>query len=387
MTDRFHPPTRPPNAEGQAQRPWFLLRPEHWEGPFLAAHAEQLDGAVLLSRHLGPHAPDSRQHRDGLRGDELAAQARQSRIPHVHDPETTLLPLLQGDGTDQAFARIALTAAARSVPARLTPEDLEPDEALRDLTVAVLAPQASVVCRAPPYFRFGALDDPWLTVSLRAAQMTQQLTRRAPLATFIQTDLDGLNSGTLAHAADLYAQALNPRGIAFLQVAGLDTEHADPIELLAYLNAVRAWVAHGFTVIADKVGRFGTAAVAMGAAGMACGTRMYRSTPDIHIETPFLRGGKLRYWAPVRHDRLHIDDATAREARGALAPCPVADCQALKADATLEQVRLHNIHLSIHELAQLDADTLTNELLASPISYVRGWGQALALARRRRAQA
>jgi hypothetical protein len=247
----------------------------------------------------------------------------------------------------------------------------------------------SVVSRAAPYFRFNAIDDPWLDVNLRAAAMTQQLTRGAALAVFVQVDIDGLLNGALAHAAARYAASLSPRGIALLQVAGLETEHADEVELAAFLDAAAVWRQQGFRVIADRVGPFGIGAVAVGASGIACGTRVYRSTPDIQIENPFLRAGKLRYWAPGRHDRLQITDAQARRDRGSLPPCPVDDCGALAAKATLDEVRLHNIHLALHELEQVGADpaAFIAELLSSPIAYVRRWGQALEAIRRRRAYA
>src|SRR6185437_14632684 len=112
--------------------------------------------------------------------------------------------------------------------------------------------------------------DPWLEVNLRAAAETQRLTRGGPLALFVQGDMRALRSGALAHAAARYAEHLNPLGPAFLAVAGLDTDDAELAELGAYLQAVRAWAAAGFQVIADRVGRFGVAAVAAGAGGMSC---------------------------------------------------------------------------------------------------------------------
>ncbi len=381
----------PPSFAGDDPQPpaLFLLRPERHEAPFLAAHATELDGAVLLARHLAPYPADSPQSAEGLRGDELARASRRAKIPHLHDPDTAVFPMLRGDGLDAAFGRLDLTAAARSVPPHVSPEDLDDQHGLRDLVVAVLAPQISVVSRAAPYFRFSALDDPWLDINLRAAHMAQELLRGAALATFVQVDLDGLLAGALGHAASRYADALSPRGIALLQVAGLEPEHADEAELAAFLDAVSVWREHGFNVIADRVGPFGVGAVAVGASGIACGTRVYRSTPDIQIENPFLRAGKLRYWAPGRHDRLPLADARARRARGSLESCPIEDCGALEGTASLDEVRWHNIHLTLHELEQAGTNpaAFIAELLASPIVYVRRWGQALELTRRRRAYA
>jgi hypothetical protein len=76
----------------------FLLRPEYHEARFLEKHAESLDGVVLLGRHLAPYPPESREHEQGLRGDELAQATRGEGIDFVVDPDTSVLPYLTGDG-------------------------------------------------------------------------------------------------------------------------------------------------------------------------------------------------------------------------------------------------------------------------------------------------
>jgi hypothetical protein len=91
MLDASHLRTPASFAGDDPQPPaLFLLRPERHEAPFLAAHATELDGAVLLARHLAPYSPGSSQSAEGLRGDELARQARRSKIP--------LAPLRPGYG-------------------------------------------------------------------------------------------------------------------------------------------------------------------------------------------------------------------------------------------------------------------------------------------------
>jgi hypothetical protein len=360
--------------------PLFLLRAERGEGRFIGAHSTELHGVVLHGRHLAPYPKESKERSRGLRGDELAQEVRALGLGHVHDPDTALLPYLHGNGTDAAFGRAALMASAGTVAPGLTTEELLDEEALRDLVVATLAPQRDVTYGAAPYFRFGALDDPWLAVNLRAAALTQRLLRGAPVALFVQGDLPALRAGALAHAADRFAELLNPRGLTFLQVAGLEVEAADPRDLLAYLHAIDAWTRRGFRTIADRVGRFGVAAVAAGAAGMACGLRFYRTTRDLDLEFQYARSGPVRYWSPVRGDRLSIEDARKRARRGSLPPCPVEGCAALADDTDSDEIRLHDIHLTRVELLEAadDPGAVQRRLSTSPIGYVRTWGEALA---------
>jgi hypothetical protein len=368
--------------------PFFLLRVESREGRFLAGHARDLQGVVLHGRHLAPYPKDSERAKEGLRGDELAQQVRVLGVPHVQDPNTALLPWVLSGRATRRYPRAELMRCARRLDPNFGPGDFDSDEALHDLVLDTLAPQRGVMNPAPPSFCFSKLDDPWLDVNVRAAAETQRLTRGAALALFVQGDLVALRSGSLAHAAVRYAEYLTSGGLAFLAVPGLEPENAEPGDLDAYLRCIEAWTAAGFRVIADCVGRFGVAAVAAGAAGMCCGLRSYRTTPDLS-ETRHSRSGALRWWAPVRGDRIKIEDARRRSAKGKLPACPVEDCGALAEGAKLDELRLHNIHLTLAELLEAagDPQALQRRLSESPIVYVRAWGQALAtqLARRRTA--
>jgi hypothetical protein len=366
----------------------FLLRPEHNEARFLLAHARELHGVVLLGRHLAPYSEGSAEAQEGLRGDELAQQVRAAQIPHFHDPDTAVLTTLSAHAAAAGAGRAGLMASARTLALPAHWEDLHDEELLRDLVVATLATQSGAEVSSAPYFRFDSLRDPWLAACLRAAAMTQELMRYAPIATFVQVGPQALREGVLAHAAGMYHDALAVRGPAFLQVAGFDAERAEPEDYLAFLNAVAAWRSRGFEVFADRVGRFGAAAVAAGAAGTASGTRVYRSVADLTRPSPS-RSGAVRYWPPCRGDRLAVERARARTARGTIAPCPVDACDALGDGASRESVRWHNIHLSVHELAlaRNDPTAFARTLQASPIGYAREWGEALADALRLSAQA
>jgi hypothetical protein len=305
----------------------------------------------------------------------------------MHDPDTAVLPLLSGGAEDERFGRARFMLSARSVTTGVRASDLASDEALRDLVVATLAPQLSVSFPAAPYFRVRSLGDPWLEVDLRAASMAQAIMRGGPIAVFVQVDMPALLSGVLANLAGEYAKALKARGLVFLQIAGLDVERVGDDSLHAYLDAVSAWRAEGFTVIADRVGRFGVAAVGAGATGMTSGTRVYRTMPDVELEHQYRRSGKVRYWAPSRGDSL--PSVEARKRSGRLPACPIADCDVLNEDVSGDELRWHNVHLVMEELLTVrrNVEMFAAHWATSPRNYVRAWGQALKQVIRRRKQA
>ena len=80
MLERLPAWTGKPQRRGSAAPAMFLLRPERYEADFLTEHAEMLDGVVLLGRHLAPPAAGSREHEQGMRGDELAQRVRAAGI-------------------------------------------------------------------------------------------------------------------------------------------------------------------------------------------------------------------------------------------------------------------------------------------------------------------
>jgi hypothetical protein len=274
-------------------------------------------------------------------------------------------------------------ACAKLVELPLDPASLGSDEALEGFVRATLSTQVGVVDPAAPYFRFETIDDPWLELNLRAAEVARRVSGHRRLAIFISTTLAGLQSGVLAMAAARYRQALPGGGLVFLGVAGLDSLEAEPGALASYLLAARGFASQGFEVIADRVGRFGAAVVAAGARGYCAGTRVYRHTPP-SPEWNKERSIKVltHYEVPRRGDRIRRQDVARRLRRKSIPVCPVPECP-VKDPVTVPDLRWHSIHLQQLEVEEAAKKGLLGwaELLAdSPRNYVRRWSEALTLA-------
>ncbi len=353
----------------------FLWRPEVNEANFVRQHGSHVHGAVLLGRHLVRRADDPP-------ATDLGRAAREIGANHLHDPDTAILAWHEGVG-DKRFGRVAEMAAARLVDLPLLPGAFADDSVLEEFVRATLSTQISVSHPAPPYFRFSSFDDPWLGLSLRAAALARRLSGQRRLAVFVSTDLAGLESGTLAASAGRYQQLLPEGALVFLSVAGLDSLYAEPAALAAYLAAARAFAAARFEVIADRVGRFGAAVVAAGAAGYCAGTRVYRHTPP----SPDWKNERsvkalMHYEAARRGDRIRRQDVVRRLRRKSIPACPVPNCP-VGDPVTVKDLRWHSIHLQqleASEAADLGLAGWAELLAASPRNYVRGWSEALRLA-------
>jgi hypothetical protein len=363
-----------PRTDAAPPAAYFLWRPEVNEAGFVRDHGAHVHGAVLLGRHLVRRSDDPPST-------DLARAARDVGCPYLHDPDTAILAWHQGAG-EKRFGRSGEMAAARLLDLPLRPQDLAEDSRLEQFVRVALSSQIGASHAAPPYFRFSALDDPWLGLSLRAAATAQKLSAPRPLAIFVSSDLDGLASGSLAASASLYAAALPGGALVLLSVAGLHSLEAGPELLAAYLGAARAFAAAGFQVVADRVGRFGAAVVAAGGAGYCAGTRVYRHTPPSpDWENEHSIKVLTHYEAPVRGDRIHRQDVVRRLRLGSIPSCPVPDCP-VDERVRVKDMRWHSIHLQqleVGEAAELGLEGWAGRLAASPRNYVRGWAEALRL--------
>lgn len=355
----------------------FLCRPDLDEGELIREQGREMHGLVLQAKHL-VRKPDDPPRTD------LGRAAREVGVPHVHDPNTDVLAWHVG-GKDTRFGRAGEMAGAMVVDLPLDPSVLLADHsALEEFVRATISTQVSVSHPSPPYLRFAALDDPWLELSVRAAEKAQRLSGRQQMAVFVNATLECLESGALALAAARYRTALPDGAIVFLSVGGLHSEDSEPGSLAAYIGAIDAFRAQKFEVIADRIARFGAASVAAGARGYCAGTRVYRhaaATPeatDIHR-----RGARMQYEAPGRGDRIPRGDVARRLKRGSIPACPIPGCPiGTDRPVSVKDLRRHSIHLQqleVAEAAELGQSAWTERLAESPRNFVRGWAEALRL--------
>jgi hypothetical protein len=360
----------------------FLCRPDLDEGELIREQGKEMHGLVLQAKHL-VRKPDDPPRTD------LGRAARELGVPHVHDPNTDVLAWHVG-GKDTRFGRAGEMACAMVADLPLDPSVLLADHsALEEFVRATISTQVSVSHPSPPYFRFAALDDPWLELSLRAAEKAQRLSGGQQMAVFVNATLECLESGALALAAARYRTALPDGAIVFLSVGGLHSEDSEPDSLASYIGAIDAFRAQGFEVIADRIARFGAASVAAGARGYCAGTRVYRhaaaapEATDIHR-----RGARMQYEAPGRGDRIPRRDVARRLKRGSIPPCSVPGCPiGTDMPVSVKDLRCHSIHLQqleVAEAAELGQSAWIERLAESPRNFVRGWAEALRLSRQAR---
>lgn len=230
--------------------------------------------------------------------------------------------------------------------------------------------------------RGGPVDDPWLTVNLRALRATMDLVPDGEVAAWIRVDRQLAVSGTAELLAYRYAAILSPRSsTVVLTVTDMGRMMRRVDVLAGYLRLVRAFADAGLSVIVDGVGEFSPVPIAMGAAGSIAGTRAYRTAPlrARHDGTP-RNQAKLKYVVPERFQRLDLSDARRRTASGNLPKCPHDHCRALLCDGDNSDLRHHNAHLLADAATKAQtlgplglARWLSSHTLAEPTS----WAQAL----------
>ena len=195
--------------------------------------------------------------------------------------------------------------------------------------------------------------------------------RQLPVA-FVQVTLAALLDGVLSRLAPAYAATGVTR--AFARVRGLDAEQASAPEFSAYLNAIAAFTAVGVELVPDCVGRLGPPLVAGGAASFSTGPVHFRRVPQALLNKSGGGGIEVFYEVP---GGFH---AVARSARHAAAPCFVPNCAAAASNVSLEELRLHNLHV-LREEARLaaanDAAWYAARLIASGQPEAAVWADVL----------
>jgi hypothetical protein len=341
----------------------FLARVDHNASKFVATAAEHCDGIVLLSRFAAPHWPNSQAALRGLDGGELARLARIVGVAHIYDPDTWLLPHLEGHA-DRSLSRAPLMPCAQGVPLPLRASYLDDAQARVAFCGACLASQAGAGLSSVPYFEFERIDDEWFTLNIRCIQTMVRLSAR-PLAIFVRVPLSSLLDRTLRASAQRYAAVAPPGSFVFLTVGGLDPHAtADHVPLAEYLSAVDAFAAEGLQAMADRVSEFGPAAVAIGARGCVSGTCAYRHAPISAHHDPDRKARLKVQYVFNGGRRVSAEMALRWIIQGRNEPCSHA-CSALNRSDDKLLLRDHHAHT-------MQDDSVTAQMLG-PAGYAEIW--------------
>jgi hypothetical protein len=160
----------------------------------------------------------------------------------------------------------------------------------------------------------------------------------------------------------------------FVRVRGLDAEEASAREFSAYLDAIATFAEVGVEFVPDCVGRLGPPLVAGGAPSFSTGPVNFRK-----VARPLLSksgGGGVEVFYEVAGG-FH---AVARGGRHAASRCFVADCAAAGANASLDDLRLHNLHVLREEsrlAAANGAAWYAARLIANGQPEAVVWGEVL----------
>jgi hypothetical protein len=287
--------------------------------------------------------------------------------------------LATGSARYDSAARLRATAAASVVDLPLTVEQLRSARRRDAFVDASMQDQRLARAVASPHLEFRSEEDERLTINLiMLRRAVTSAGAQMPVA-FIQVTRAVLMRGVLRDVTRRYAATGVQR--VFIRVRGLG-EHASANELSAYLDAVEAFRACGVDVVADCVGRLGPLLVHGGALGFSSGGMFFR-----RVGVALLSAGGGGGGMPVSIEYRWGDVERGGEAVTDLGPCPVAGCRLTAADATLDDVREHRLHMLRH-LGRLASEQDTDELIRSLRSSGRAqpvaWADVLA-ARRRRA--
>lgn len=366
--------------------PRHYVRLGHDEVPSIIGLAAHAAGVVIGAKFDASHWRDESSEQlvipgTPARGFELRYEVERLGLRYLFDLESWRLPELQSH-EDRDLGRTARTLIASAIDLPLTIKSASEAVTFDALLGAALESQVGAALTFAPYFTIRSLDDPWLTVNLRALRATMDLVPDGEVAAWIRVGRQLAVSGTAELLAYRYAAILSPRSsTVVLTVTDMGRMMRRVDVLAGYLRLVHAFADAGLSVIVDGVGEFSPVPIAMGAAGSIAGTRAYRTAPlrARHDGTPRNKA-KLKYVVPERFQRLDLSDARRRTASGNLPRCPHDHCRALLCDGDNSDLRHHNAHLLADAAAKAQslgplglARWLSRHALAEPTA----WAQAL----------
>jgi hypothetical protein len=330
--------------------------------------------AILYARYLAPYPTG--HPRAGQSTSELRDALRGAKVKYVIDPGTPAFT--KSDiATVKEGERLRESAMAAAIDLPLRAEDLRNRRRRERFVDDTLGIQAGAAALAPPYLEYKWRGPEVLRVNLAMVRRcVASVGTQLPVA-FLQLTHWCLLDGLLERLAGPYAATGVKR--VFCRVRFLNAEAASSHEFDTYLEGIAAFADMGIELIPDCVGRLGPSLVAAGASSFSTGAIYFRKVPAALLNKSG-GGGREVYYEVAGGFR-----AVSREERHAEPSCFVADCPAADADASLDDVRIHNLHVLRQEsrlAATSGAAVYGARLIASGQPRAVVWGEVL----RKRAQ-
>ncbi len=348
----------------------IYLRARHDELELVSSPSPRPFGAAIVyARYLAPYPPD--HPRAGQTTTELVDALRAANLSYVIDPGTPALTK-RDIASAKEGARLRQTPMVAAVDLPLRPEDLRNRKRRERFVDDTLNMQTGARAVAAPYLEYKRRGPEVLRANLAMVRRcVASAAGQLPVA-FLQLTGAAMLEGVLTDIAPAYA-ATGVRRV-FLRVRGLDAEAATARELAAYLDGIAAFNAVGIETVPDCVGRLGPALVAGGASSFSTGSVHFRKVP-----WPLLNksgGGGVEVFYEVAGG-FH---AVARSARHTAPICSVPHCPAAAATASLDDLRLHNLHVLREEsrlAAANGAAWYAARLIGSAQPQAVVWGEVL----------
>jgi hypothetical protein len=312
----------------------IYLRARHDDFDLVSASPRPFGAAIFYWRYLAEY-PEAHS-RYGQSTTELLDALRAANLPYVADPNTPALScsgILKEEGA--RLRTSSMVNAIESLP--LQPRELanrRRRDAFVDDTMKLQVGASAVVA---PYFEYKHRGDEVLRMNIAMLRRSTAVAAGQLPVAFIQVTASELRRGLVARLSPWYAKTGVTR--VFLRVRSLDAEKADAQEFTALLDAIDAFSKLAVDLVPDCVGRLGPPLVAGGAPSFSSGPVNFRKVPAALLNKN--GGGGL----PVAYEVAGGFRAVSRSARHRAPRCFVANCAADLPEATLDDLRLHDMHV------------------------------------------
>jgi hypothetical protein len=347
----------------------IYLRARHDDIDLVSCASPRPFGAAIFYwRYLAEYPEGHPRH--GQSTSELLDALLAAKLPFVADPNTPALTSSRIHSDEGARLRESPMGAIERLP--LQSRDLSNGrrrDAFVDVTMKLQVGASAV---ASPYLEYKHRGDEVLRMNIAMLRRCVSVAAgQLPIA-FIQVTSSELRRGVVARLARWYAATDVKR--VFLRVRGLDAEKAEVHEFASLLDAIDAFSKLGVELVPDCVGRLGPALVAGGAPSFSSGPVNFRKVSATLLNRN--GGGGLA----VAYEVAGGFHAVRRNARRRAARCFVPNCVADSPSATLDDLRLHNMHV-LREESRLAATNgaawYAARLIESGQSEAVVWGSVL----------